>query len=448
MVVTVSDLQKARSIPDFILQTVNDWLGSSMYSEMQEAKKYYLGENPVLKRRWNKISLDTGGIIDLKPRQNIYSKLFGRLTKQLVNRLLYHDIALDDDAALLKMGKMFQASTRSIAFDAVISSIGWGFWERIDSKPLPATNFIPIVNDDTNIIEKGIYFWQLAANRPMKYQLFETDGVTTWQQDKQGDKLTEIQGKTPYRYKEFKWNTPNGTQSQITSIENYDTLPIVPMYANEERRSELDLPIKTKINAYDLLFTFYGDEFLKGKFIYWLISGYSGDVDELLQIKETAQKLGIIAGGDGSESVTPSKFEPPHEAFDKIREALKREIFSDAMLFNPDDVAGSAHIATAIKAGQYPEDIKANGFGHEVEKYVRAMMPFAGVESRAVTFNHFTLQDGESISRRLQGWIGEVPTEELIKYEPLFQERQNEIADAIARQGLGYMEGGISDLQK
>jgi len=440
MTVTIGDMQSARSLPDFIQKTVNDWLGSPKYAKIKEARLYYSGENPVLKRRWNRIALDTGGVIDLRPRQNIYSNFFGRMTKQFAGRLLYHDVAFDDDATLLKMGTSFQRSIRQIARDAYICSLSWGFWQRDNIVHIPADSFIPIVDDTTAEMLAGVYFWQLDENRPWNYQLFEVDGVTTWGQAKQGGKLEEKTGKTPYRYKEFKWR--NGHRA-ITGIENYAELPIKPMYANPDKTTELSLPIKTKINAYDLLNTFYADEFLQSKFIYWLISGYSGDAEELIKIRDTARKLGIIAGGEDSSQITPQTLEPPYNAHEKIMQSLEREIFRDAMLFSPEDLAGSSSIATAIKAGQYPEDIKAKDFEHEIEQFVRGVMQVAGVESRAVTFTHFRLLDEESITRRLVMLFNMgVPIEEIIKYEPLLQDRQKEIADAIARQGLGYMEGG------
>lgn len=71
------------------------------------------------------------------------------------------------------------------------------------------------------------------------------------------------------------------------------------------------------------------------------------------------------------------------------------------------------------------------------------------MESRAVTFSHFKMVDEMQVTQRLAMLynIG-VPVEELIKYEPLLQDRQKEIADAIARQGLGmdeYREGATNE---
>ena len=382
MTITIGDMQGAHSLTDFIQKTVSDWLSSDEYTNMKDAKTYYFGENPVLKRNWNRITLDTGGSLSLKPKQNIYSNFFGRLVKQLVNRLLYHGIKLDDESSLLRLGANFQESTRQIAYDAAICKVGWGFWQNGEVVPIPAEKFVPIVDDFTGSVIAGIYFWRLDENRPLIYQLFEADGVTTWEQAKRGGKLEQTTEKTPYRYKEFKWDTGDGVRCAIADARGYGELPIVPMYANVERRSELTVPIKTKINAYDMLNTFYADEFLQSKFVYWMISGYSGNVDELVAIRDTIRKLGIIAAETGQDGkIAPQTLEPPYNAHKEIMQALEREIFRDAMLFNPEDIAGSANIATAIKAGQYPEDVKVKSFEHEVEQFVRGVMRVAGAMS-------------------------------------------------------------------
>ena len=439
MIVTISDIQKAPSVADFVLKTVEEWKGCKKLSEINDNKKYYLGTNPVLNQQWNQINLDTGGVLELKPRQNIYSNFFGRIVKQLVNRLLYYDVSFDDDVTLLKMGNKFHQSLRDIAFDAAVSGVSWGFWQNGKLVHFPSDGFIPIYNDRNGKIEKGIKFWQVREDLPTFYQLFEVDGITEWQSEKDANILTLVKDKTPYRYQIRAWQTG---RRDVVNIQNYGVLPIIPMYPNMERRSELTKPIQTKINAYDLLNTFYTDEFLQSKFVYWMITGFQGNAEELIKIRDIVRKLGIIANTDEQSKITTQTLEPPHNAQEKIMKQLVREIFRDAMVFNTEEITTIGTTATAVKASQYSEDIKVRGFEHNAEVFIRGIMDLAGVESRAVSFTHFRLLDEESITRRLVMLYNMgIPIEEIIKHEPLLQDRAAEIEDLIANRDLGI--GGV-----
>ena len=93
--------------------------------------------------------------------------------------------------------------------------------------------------------------------------------------------------------------------------------------------------------------TAYIDETLKTKFIYWLISGYGSSIEELIRIRETAQKIGIINSDNNGTEVKATTLEPPHNAHEKIMKELENSIFRDAMAVNTDDLAGRASVSDA-----------------------------------------------------------------------------------------------------
>lgn len=435
-IVTVSDLAKYPDIATAITNTVRKFQESQHYATMIDHRKYFLGENPSLERRWNKLRLDTGSILNLKPKQKIVGDTFKLIVKKIENRLMYHPIQLDDESKYAMLGKRFHPVTADILNDTCISGVGWGHWAGDHVIQFLASEYIPILDDDTGEMVMGIRFTQLAPDRPIKYQIFEPDGVTAWTQAKQGGKLEESQGKTPYRYVE----TPHRySGTQITDAQNYGKLPIVAMYCNRERRSLLTPPIKTKINALDFLKTIYVSEVAQSKFIYWLISGYGGQAEELLAIKETAQMMGIIRQDGQDVTIDAKVLEPPYNAHKYLVEALEDEIYHDAAVFNPAKVAGSAHIATAIEAGQRPEDMNVNGVKREVEDYVKGFFPFANIpEDTKVIFTPYRMIDEGSVSTRLQNWADRgVPIEELIKIEPLFSGMSDEIITAMQAKTVG-----------
>ena len=435
-IITISDLEKARATPDFVLDVVKKWQSSTEYNAMLTAQKYFLGENPALQRRWATIQTEAGSF-KMKPKQLVSSDIFKRAIMQYINRLLHYDVSFENVGNAIETSKDFNGALLEITYDAAVCGVSYGFWDYSGRVvQIPAMQGIPIVDDTTGDVVKFIYFWQLAADRPTSYQLFEIDGVTTWSKSGRDTRLTQTQEKVPYRFKQFKWNSG---QTALSSTQNYSRLPIVAMHANNEKRSELTNPIKSKINVLDLLMTFYSNEFLDSKFLYWLINDYGGNLEELIKIKETVQKLGIIANQSDTGSIIPQTLSLPHEAFEAMVERLEAQIFNDLMTFNPTALAGSTNIATAIRAGQYPEDAKISGLQRKVEKFIMEIANIAGIDTGKPSFKHYRLFDEASVSTRLQGWADRgVPIKTLTRLEPLFADNYEEINDEIDREMMGY----------
>ena len=425
MIVTVSELANYPNLPTAILSIVQKWKSSAEYSEMITNREYFLRQNPALKKRWDSIMLDTGGALHMKPKQKIIGDTFKMIVKKVENRLFYYPIAFDDEGKTKQMGANFHNVTADVFNDTAISSVGWGMWafdnkaQAAGAMQIPAAEYIQILDDDNVEMVKGIRFSQLEPGRPIVYEFFEVDGKITFRQPAKGGKLEVVQEKTPYRYSERRWN--NG-QREVTNAVNYDTLPIIPMYTNRERRSLLTPAIKTKFNARDFLNTIYVSEALQTKFIYWLISGYGGNAEELLKIKDTVLKMGILNPVDENTNIDAKTIEPPFNAHKFIVDALEDEICQDAGIFNPAKVAGSAHIATAIEAGQRPEDMNINGIQREVVEYIRGHMRLAGVESK-ITFKPYRMVNEAEISTRAQGWVDRgVPLAIAARKDPMFDD--------------------------
>ena len=319
MVVTVGDLRKSGSLEQFLLETVGQWRGSGELRAMQEAYRYYLGENPRLTNLANRVAVDTGVKLELKPAVAVYSDFFGRITRQHIGHLMKLPLAFEPFEALGALGRRFNFTVKSILQDAYIRGVSWGLWNGAELVHLPAEAFIPIYDDDSMKIVKGISFERLRAGDVWHYYFYEADGVTRFVEAGQG--LRRVGEKSPYRYTFREY----GTGTVVESLYVPPVFPIFALHTNEESRSELTLPLRTQINAYDLLRTAYIDETLKTRFIYWVIEGYGGNVDELLKIKETAQKLGIIANRDEG-ALSPTTIEPPHNAHGKVMRELEGAI--------------------------------------------------------------------------------------------------------------------------
>jgi len=416
---TTADMAKSKDMPTFIKDSVDAWLGSAEYKSMEDNYKYYLGENPRLAALANKVAVDTGMSLNLKPQQNVYSDFFGRITKQHVGHLLKFPLQFRSCCAY-PLGPQFDHVIFDILQDAYIQSNSWGLWNGENLVHLPARFFIPIYDADTEQLVCGIAFRRLRDDLPWQYYLYEPDGVTKYCDN---GVIQQVTKKMPYSYISRQYNNETIIEPLYTPLE----LPIKPLYTNSERRSELTKPLRTQINAYDFLKTGYIDELLKSKFIYWLISGYGGQVDELIAIKETAQKLGIIARADNDGNIQPTIIEPPHTSHEKIMHELEKDIFRSAMAVNTDDLAGRASVSdAAILSSQAQEDLKIGIIWNKLKPFIMDIAALAGAQIEDVNYKPFKLSIGEMTDeqkvRGLQGWVDRgVPLKNALKHDPILQ---------------------------
>ena len=173
MLVTAGDMAKFRSVEDFIQKVANDWHGSSEYAEIVRNYEYYHGNNPTLQNKLRKlksVQLETGGTISFKPSQIVVSSLFQQIVDKREHRVLNNPIGLDEGISL---GDDFNFRAKDLLHDALISGASWAFWGVDRIVQFKASEFIPILDDDTHEMVKGIRITQLALERPIKYEFFE-----------------------------------------------------------------------------------------------------------------------------------------------------------------------------------------------------------------------------------------------------------------------------------
>ena len=441
MLVTIEDLKAAEEsgrLEKFIIETKDAFLCSSQRAMMLENEQYYEGENPFLARAVNvlkRLRLDTGKELNLSPLLDIYSNFAFRIVDQLVNRLWYYPVqitARDEDGkpADIKhmLGRNFDDVALDIANKAAIHGACYAFWNAGRIEMFEATEYLPIVDSRTGAHVAGIRVLQIEKGRPMHVQLYEMDGFSEWVvcEDSGPEWLRVYQEKTPYIREVF--NAPGSVYVEKSG--NYAAFPVVALYVNNNKKSVLNKPVKTKINAYDLAETSYFDDFIKTKPIYWAIEGFSGEAEELLSIYKTLSQLGIIATPeslDKNAQIDAQTVNLPYQSKKELLEALESGIFRDAQVLNVQAIVRGQITATAIQYSGIAEDNKAKSLERHAAKFIRALMELAGV-SGDVHFVHKTLVDDESVMRQIvmAHNVG-VPSEELVPIMPVLQGRTESI---------------------
>lgn len=88
-------------------------------------------------------------------------------------------------------------------------------------------------------------------------------------------------------------------------------------------------------------------------------------------------KAAAPAEGQG---VQPVEVNIPHEARERLLDRLEKQLYRDAMIMNPEDIAGGAATATQIRAAYERQNVKADQYEYCVIDFISGILAVAGVE--------------------------------------------------------------------
>ena len=304
--------------------------------------------------------------------------------------------------------------------------------------------FIPLHCETTNQLMAGVRFWRIDPKKPLHIQLYTMDGLQEFVQIDNAP-LTPQGGLQPYRR-----NVYAGAATYSEAITSYNRLPIIPLHVNSDKISELTPPIEGKINAYDLLQTSKLDDFVTTKPIYWRIEGFSGEIGELLKIKEALNLLGIIATNEPTESgragigaeITNLNYAQTKE----FLQDLEFSIFRDAQVVNTEAIVTGNITATAVKFSSLAEDNKVKSMERYAAKFIAGILELEGLPANDIQFTHKNILNDEEVTRILQMHhaMG-VPIELLLEESPLAQGKVEDWIKFIQSQTLGMDNYGQVD---
>jgi hypothetical protein len=243
----------------------------------------------------------------------------------------------------------------------------------------------------------GIRFWQVDAQKPLRATLYETDGITEYiWEDGEGRILKE---KRPYILTLISTGVD---EAEIFAGENYPTFPIVPLWANPHRQSEL-VGLREQIDAYDLIKSGFCNTIDEASFIYWTINN-AGGMDEI-DLAEFVQRLKTIHAAnveDTGATAQANSLEAPHEGREALLDRLAKDMYADYMALNIDEIKGGANTATQIRAAYEPMNNKADQFEYCVIDFIQGILSVAGLEDKPTFTRSYLVNTQEEISVLLQ----------------------------------------------
>lgn len=377
-----------------------------------------------------------------------YSRFLYRFITQENQHLLGNGVIIGKEGDIkARLGKGFDTTMQAIGEKALLDGVCWGYWNLDHIEPIDAvkdarSGFVALVDEETSAPMVGIQFWQLSDKRPMYVRLFEMDGVTVYRADSKGN-ATEYKPKRPYVLRVSK----DALGEQVIGGNNYTVLPLVPLYANPEKRSEFNNSIKSKIDAYDCIFSDFGDNLAKANDIYWVLNNFGGNSSEVAQMLEQISKLRAVVnisdGVGGGSTAEPHSFEVPHEARKVALEILEKQIYKDAMALDLTEVTGGGLTNVAIKAAMTNLNLKCDRYEWQAFAFVQGVLRLIGVDTEQISFIRQTLVNQSETVQDIATMREDIDQETALKLNPYINDE--DIEGILERSAKERYTGSVRD---
>ena len=384
---------------DFVKTVINEHQSSALYKQAVLADEYDRKQNRTIINFQKLLYTVTGKAIpdNWSANYKLTSGFFNRFITQQVQFLLGNGITWDEDSTADKLGDDFDKQLQTAAKSALAAGVAFGFYNLDHVEVFDVMEFAPIYDEENGALRAGVRWWQVDANKPLRATLYEEDGFTEyiWKNGK-GEVL---QDKRKYKLI-IRSTEADGTQ--IYDGENYPSFPIVPLWGNPHRQSEL-VGLREQIDAYDLIKSGFCNTVDEASFIYWTINNAGGmdDVD-LAKFVERIKTVHAANVEDTGATAQANTLETPHEGREALLDRLKKDMYDDYMALNIDDIKGGADTATHIRAAYEPMNSKADQFEYCVKDFIDGILFVAGAEDEPTFTRSYIINTQEEINTVLQ----------------------------------------------
>lgn len=328
----------------------------------------------------------------------ITSAFFNRFVLQENQYLLGNGVTWKEDSTGESLGDDFDSKLQKLGHDALVGGVSFGFWNLDHVDNFNILEFVPLYDEEDGALKAGIRFWQMDSTKPLRATLYEMDGYTDyiWRIGEEGQILHD---KRAYVLK-VKESPADG--EFIYDGENYPTFPIVPMYGNPQKQSEL-VGIREGIDAYDLIKSGFANDIDDASMIYWTINNAGGmdDVDLVDFINHMKRVKAAVVSEDGATAESHT-IEVPYNSREALLERLRSDLYEDAMALDTKSIADGAVTATQIKAAYEPLNNKADMYEYCVLDFIKGILNVAGIEDEPTFTRSVIINTQEEITNILQ----------------------------------------------
>ena len=319
------------------------------------------------------------------------SRFFNRFVVQENQFLLGNGVTWEKEETKTRLGNDFDTRLQELGKDALVQAVSFGFWNYDHVEAFDYLEFIPLYDEENGSLSAGVRHWQISPNKPLRATLYELDGYTEYiWRDGAGEVFKE---KKPYVTKYVRTEA-DGTM--IYDGENYPTFPIVPLYGNPHKQSEL-VGLQEQIDCYDLIKSGFANTVDEASLIYWTIKNAGGmdDVD-MAEFVDRIRKLHVASATDEAYA-EPHQVEAPFNSREALLNRIRADLYEDAMALDTKNIAGGAVTATQIKAAYEPLRSKASQFEYCILDFLEGIMTVAGIDDKPTFTPDMLINQNEEI---------------------------------------------------
>ena len=314
------------------------------------------------------------------------SNFFNRFITQLNQYLLGNGVTWENNSGE-KLGDNFDTQLQKVGRYALVEGCGFGFWNYDHMDVFKLTEFVPLWDEEDGSLKAGIRFWQIDKNKPLRAVLYESDGYTNimWTNgvDPEDSKWKKVEDNTFIVSKQKYILTAlisDVDGIEIIDGENYPSFPIVPLWGNISRQSEI-VGIRNQIDAYDLIKSGFAND-IDTTQLYWVLHNTGGmdDVDLSEFVRRIKSVGAAMVDSDDGVSVESHSIDIPVDAREALLDRISKDLHRDFMALDTDALASSNATATQIRAAYEPLNAKADQYEYCILDFLKEILALAGVE--------------------------------------------------------------------
>ena len=363
---------------EFVLAAINDHKNSDLYQQAKIAREYDEHRNVTIITVQKLLYTLSGKAIpdNYSANYKLRSAFFPIFMRQETQYLLSNGVILKNAENKKRLGRKFDNQIQELARSALVGGVAYGFWNLDHLEVFTALEFVPLLDEENGSLRAGIRFWQVAANKPLRATLYEPDGFTQFIR-RSGKEMEILAPKRGYISVEAS-SEVDGTE--ILEYQNYPGFPIIPMYGNRARQSEL-VGQREAIDCYDLIKSGFADTVDEASIIYWTISNAGGmDEIDMARFKETMRRIGVGLVDDDGAKAEAHTLTIPVEAREALLSRLSDDLYRDFQMLDTTKIQGGQKTATEITAAYQQMDNKVDEFEYCVGDFLYQLFALIGID--------------------------------------------------------------------
>ena len=373
----VGEIEKDRI--DFVLNAINEHKSSEMYRVARDAKLYASGKNATIMSYQKLLYTLTGKAVpdNYSANHKCASGFFKRFVTQEAAYLLGNGVTFENDSTKEKLGNDIDTVLYKGAKSALIQAVSFGFYNKDHVEMYDLTEFVPLYDEENGALMAGIRFWQIDDVKPLRATLFEIDGYVEYIKRK-GENAEILRDKRPY----IQVVRSNDIEGEIIYDGiNYPAFPIVPLWANPEKQSEL-VGKREQIDCYDLIKSGFANDLDDASMIYWTITNAGGmdDIDLARFIERMKTVKAATIDGDEGMKAEAHTMDVPYQSREAYLSRLEKDLYKDCMALDTEQISAGNVTATQIQAAYEPLNQKADEFELCLIEFISGILKVAGIE--------------------------------------------------------------------